>query len=150
VWKDCLTLRTFSWLWTTIFPLGIKYLSVIFFEIILTRVMELFFLKYPTEISGIGLVRERISTEVRLSCFCLNVTAALLFLLIAVETDGSAWYSPLATRDQHLFSLKYKESVHLQLHVTIGNTKITQQNIYQTKNVCGKINLITHDYGHWP
>jgi len=53
--------------------------------------MELFFLKYPTEISGIGLVRERISTEVRLmSCFCLNVTAALLFLLIAVETDGSA------------------------------------------------------------
>jgi len=64
---------------------------VIFFEIIFTRVMELFFLKYPTEISGIGLVRERISTEVRLmSCFCLNVTAALLFLLIAVETDGSA------------------------------------------------------------
>lgn len=73
------------------------------------------------------------------------LSVALLFLLTAVETDGSAWYRPLATRDHHLFFLKYKwDWAETSLDVTGStgpfhknrnktSTKISrEQNIYQT------------------
>lgn len=80
-----------------------------------------------------------------------ELSVALLFLLTAVETDGSAWYRPLATRDHHLFSSKYKRdradtipwcgsTGPLHKNGTKQSIKISkEQNIYQTN---GSTNLL--------